>query len=379
MHEGLNFSDIFDDEIPYEQKPPEMLRPMEETDFPTQAKDLFAGLWESDLLTETHLQDLFHATGETNLLQILKDDALKLAFAGGTAADLSYNKGYQFFLSTMRQKYGNYARDIGGKSGYIKNHVVIHLDGNALTAAGFKVFPIDYWGQGPEYSEQEERVVANKDEITPLKKFVKDIHVYISPELKHQPTISGIHEISNLAPERGVKVYFYRPQDVQYFKSQRTEKAVMDVSKILAPAQLSQDDIRNKEWWEDHYKKYGKHEDNNYLHAFMRIYNHDYSQVDKSPDKSVMNWLLWYPHDAIFQLFCDAHNYKPKHIPIFRDIVAAIKKEGLKTFKELIELVMKREWERHKKQQELEDLKRIREYKVQVEEILRSVNETTIS
>src|ERR1039458_10292016 len=131
MDEGLSFSDIFDDDIPYEQKPPEMLTPMEEDDFPTQAKNLFAGLWESNLLTETHLQDLFHATGEANLLQILKEDSLKLAFAGGTSPDLSYNKGYQFFLSTMRQKYGNYARNIGKDTGFIKYNVIIHQIGRA--------------------------------------------------------------------------------------------------------------------------------------------------------------------------------------------------------------------------------------------------------
>lgn len=47
VKEGLSFSDYFDDSVPYEQKPPEMIRPMQEDDFPTQAKSLFAGLWES--------------------------------------------------------------------------------------------------------------------------------------------------------------------------------------------------------------------------------------------------------------------------------------------------------------------------------------------
>jgi hypothetical protein len=369
MDEGLSFSDIFDDDIPYEQKPPEMLTPMEEDDFPTQAKNLFAGLWESNLLTETHLQDLFHATGEANLLQILKEDSLKLAFAGGTVPDLSYNKGYPFFLSTMRQKYGNYARDIGKETGYIKYNVIIHLDGSALTAAGFKVFPIDYWSHGPEYSEQEERVVSNKDEITPLKKFIKDIHVYIPSDLKHQPTIERIHEISDLAPQRGISVYFYRPQDVQYFKAQRTEKAVTDVNKILAAAELSPEDLMWKKWGKE--SGHDRNEEKKtYLHSFMRIYNHDYSQVNKFPDKSVMNWLLWYPHDAYAQLFCEAHNYKPKHISIFRDIVAAIKKEGVKTFKDLITLVIEREIERYKKKDELKELKEIREYKNHINEIM---------
>jgi hypothetical protein len=125
MDEGLSFSDIFDDDIPYEQKPPEMLRPMEEQDWPIQAKNLFKGLRETDLLTETHLQDLFHATNEHNLLGMLEDDTVKLAFVGGTQSDEFYNRGYPFFLSTMRQKYGNYARDIGGKYVGNKYNVII--------------------------------------------------------------------------------------------------------------------------------------------------------------------------------------------------------------------------------------------------------------
>lgn len=56
---GLSFSDYFDDDIPYEQKPPEMLRPMEETDFPIQAKDLFAGLWEGNADSKIRFEDLF--------------------------------------------------------------------------------------------------------------------------------------------------------------------------------------------------------------------------------------------------------------------------------------------------------------------------------
>jgi hypothetical protein len=47
--EGLSFSDCYDDDIPNEVKPPQMLCPMEETDYPIQAKDLFKGLWEDIL------------------------------------------------------------------------------------------------------------------------------------------------------------------------------------------------------------------------------------------------------------------------------------------------------------------------------------------
>ena len=59
QREGLNFSDYFDDSVPYEVKPVPCVTPMQETeddfvgnsDIPTQSKDLFKGLWE-DIIKE---------------------------------------------------------------------------------------------------------------------------------------------------------------------------------------------------------------------------------------------------------------------------------------------------------------------------------------
>ena len=58
LREGLSFSDYFDDSVPYEVKPTFVTTPTVEEDntdkfighddFPTQAKDLFKGLWETE-------------------------------------------------------------------------------------------------------------------------------------------------------------------------------------------------------------------------------------------------------------------------------------------------------------------------------------------
>jgi len=50
VREGLSFSDYFDEKTPYEVKPPEMMRPMDEADWPIQARNLFSnGLHEEKL------------------------------------------------------------------------------------------------------------------------------------------------------------------------------------------------------------------------------------------------------------------------------------------------------------------------------------------
>ena len=48
MREGLSFSDYFSEEIPYESKPIYSLKPMQEQDYPIQAKNLFKGIWEDN-------------------------------------------------------------------------------------------------------------------------------------------------------------------------------------------------------------------------------------------------------------------------------------------------------------------------------------------
>lgn len=49
LDEGLSFSDYMDDSVPADVKPSYSLTPMQEKDYPTQAKDLFKGLWEDDM------------------------------------------------------------------------------------------------------------------------------------------------------------------------------------------------------------------------------------------------------------------------------------------------------------------------------------------
>lgn len=371
MHEGLNFSDIFDDDIPAEQKPPEMLRPMEEKNLPIQDSNLSKKLREVNLIAEVHLQDLFHATNEDALLKILESDSLKLTFVGGTTADEDINGGYPFFLSTMRQKYGNYARGFSGPYGDdIPGHykVIIHLDGESLKNNGFKHFPVNFWGSS-DRSEQEERIVSHKDEIRPLSRFIKDIHVYIQRESKSYPRsshfIDTLYKISALAPQRNIKVYFYPPGTQQYFKSHRYEKATTDVSTILPPPTWTKDELEHEEWLKRTYEdpKYLERHRPTYLEAFLRIYNGDYSrtEIHKSDDERVLRMLRWYHYDIYPALLANIHNYRKDHPAIFREVAKILKKEGLTRFRDLITLVIKRVEERDKEQQNLEEHERLLE------------------
>lgn len=374
IDEGLSFSDFFDDDISADVKPTYSLTPMEESDWPIQAKDLFGGLWEKDssikiksLLSETHLEDLYHATNDNKLLKILKSGAIKLAFAGGTQSDEELNRGYPFFLSTMRVKYGNYVRRSASDK-HISYDVIIHLDGRKLTSAGFKLFPVSYWGGSGENSEQEERVVSTKDEIRPLESFVKDIHVYVNnKEIKHSFTLENLHEINNIAQHSKIPIYFYPSGTEEYFRTQRTEKAVRNISDLLSQPNWTPDELEHKEWLR--VRGIGEPERESerarYLQSFLKIYKGEPLDLSKYPDKNIMSMLLYYKHDAYPALAAEVHNLKTYHPTIFREIVSIMKKEKVKTFKSLVNIVMdregKKEDERRSKEREEYEKRKLNE------------------
>jgi len=294
------------------------------------------------LLKEVHQEDLFHATQSDKLLKILKDDAIKLGFAGGTTADQQLNKGYHFFLSTMRVKYGNFA--LGSlPDPYVSYNVIIHLDGKKLTNAGFKVFPVDFWGMGPKNSEQEERIVSDKDEIKPLSNFVKDVHVYVDTSSNNPHSLERLHEINNFAKKSSFPIYFYLTGNERHFKSHRTDKAIRNLDTMLAQPKWSESDLDHKKWLaknnpEERIERYSKR-----LRIFLDIYYGKPVDTDTYPGNSVMKWLLYYPHDAHSQISTDIHNIKQDHPPIFREFVEIMKKEGFKTVKEFVDFMIKRE------------------------------------
>lgn len=303
------------------------------------------------LLLERHLEDLFHATQSDKLLRILKNDALKLAFVGGTEADQQLNKGYAFFLSTMRAKYGNFARGTLGDK-YISYPVVVHLNGQNLTAAGYKVFPVDFWQMGAEKSEQEERIASNKDEIRPLSKFVKAVHVYVDLEHKSPHYVERLHEISALAKTSSVPIYFYL--DRKYYRAQQTDKAIRTLDDALPQPEWTPDDLETKKWKADFDAKFDNTADKRYkkdterLRIFLDLYYGKEVDTDSYPGDHVRRWLLYYPHDAYTQIATDIHNLKGSHPPIFREFVAIMKKEGFKTVKDFITFMISREQEKEK-------------------------------
>ena len=298
------------------------------------------------LITETHLRNLFHVTHFSELNSILNDNAIKLTFVHGSKADFLLNKGYHFFLSTMRQKYGNYASGIGDNySKEVYRPVVINLNGHALVANGFKAFPIDYWCAGPNYSEQEERIVSNSDEITPLKKYVDSIHVYIGElEELNRIFITKLIKIDDMAHQLKIPIYFYQKKDREYFKQQRTERALTTVTNILDKHELTSDELESMNYYKKH-KIYDKR-----LHILIDFYNGVELDMSNKDNQDFIRLLTWYPKELIMRVKNIIHNEKRHHLEIFRELSAIMIKNGFKTIDDMVMSIYDKYLEKQEKE-----------------------------
>ena len=301
------------------------------------------------LITETHLRNLFHVTDYVSLSSILKDNAIKLTFVHGTRPDIEINKGFHFYLSTMRQKYGNYARNIGTvPQKQIRYPVVINLNGHALVANGFKVFSVDYWGLGPNYSEQEERVGSNGDEITPLKKYVDSIHVYIDEEVYTKNSSKSIYvtnllELDELAHGLSIPIYFYKSEDKEYFRQQRIERAKTTIQDMFIHPELTPDELKDKDSLHRMLNSFNlKSVDTGYLRYLIDYYNGIKLNKNDETVRRFMYQLRFHPYTLVDVISSDIHTANMSHPKIFRELAAIMTKDKLETIDDLINILHKR-------------------------------------
>lgn len=301
-----------------------------------------------DLLLEKHLQNLYHATDIFKVLQMLKDDAVKLTFQEG--ADEMGKKS--FYLSTMRSKFGHYADMYHGKGseesgGYFKDKIpanpskrtpmydaIVNLNGSAVGSVA-KVKSVEYWG--PEFrkeksfrEEQEERIFSNKSEFSPLKNYVDEIHIFIKPEPNKyfQKTFLSIPK---LAEERGVPVYFYT--EPKYYMGQVKSKAIKeeDLERIVGIPHFEKDEERE-------YPPSSRPKKE--IQALIDIYKENKSDTDEY--KHAVELLKYYHYDAYPSIEADIHNAKYKHLKEFEELGRIMRKENSYSVKDFVDLLIKK-------------------------------------
>lgn len=125
-----------------------------------------------NILTEGLTDVLWHKTGITNVIRILKSDRFRLSTSLGTSADQYGTKA--FFFSTARSPQSSYFR-------MSDSSAVLKLDGRKL-GYNYKGFPVGYWsgmGSPADTDEMEDRIVHTKPFIPKATSYITEIRVML--------------------------------------------------------------------------------------------------------------------------------------------------------------------------------------------------------
>jgi hypothetical protein len=176
---------------------------------------------------------LFHTTELSRLRDILKTNTLRFTYADATHTESSISKGFPFYLSTSREKFGGYAR-------HQYNKCELVLNGQKLERTGkIKFTSADYWAGSSQKSpapdaETEERLLSHDQVLRDASNYIDEIHVYIHSEIESFTFIfvSMIKSIIQLAIERSIPIFFYvriaMKSAFDLYKMQKSDRA-MDV------------------------------------------------------------------------------------------------------------------------------------------------------
>jgi hypothetical protein len=293
------------------------------------------------LLTEA-LADLYHSTSIDSLRKILSGNEIKLTFAGHSEDEMKHQRNQLFFLSTSRMKFGNYARGSGsgntrGGEFEKKVNVVVHLDGHKLEH-NHKIHHVNYYGidDGPD-SEQEDRVVSNRDSIPQASRYIKGIHIYLPENMNRvsRDNELNIHEVDKLAKKLSIPIYFY--DSIGAFMQQRTSKAKEFVDQDQVPIP-DDDELKRKDPTQG-----GRITQSYYGEELINIWR-ERSPKSQTIHRAVYNYLTqpFISGDLQRKIKHELGDWKTKHPPYMRELANAMRKANVKHVDDFIAMVKKK-------------------------------------
>jgi len=268
----------------------------------------------------------YHATYAHSALEILKTNRLKLTSSIGTPTDnnLRGGKAPPYYLSLTRSKVGNYHVD--WPSG-----IIIVLDRNTLRNNNI-VRPVDYWG--PEVkqmgkSEMEERLFSDKPYLENAIKYIKEFHVLAKPNDNfNKRSGPDYRKLFIAAKKNKIPIYFYDDRDA--WKLQNRYKSVKIPADFVKPQKRTPRITRPQ-------RKYLK----TYVELYYKSKTDDLSDAAKTLSYNIRRYSL--DRNAVF--LADLHNSKSKPELGISAIVRIMKKEGLSTPIEFLDMLTNK-WEK---------------------------------
>lgn len=241
------------------------------------------------ILSESHLEFLYHGLGWDALYNILKENTIKLGFSQSANA---INNEYPFYLSASRNNKTKYT-----------THCTLVLDGRKI-GNNNKIKSYDYWGSSfhsvPGYrdEEMEERIFSNDPTLYPANKYISSIHVMVYKDAPH--SFKYYLESDRLAKELDIPIYFYTNE--QAYKQLRTSYASDSFENVIQTNALDMDDKTIHDRREYRAK---------YYQTMVDIYNNKIDE--KSPDlheveKDIDRYLPYHEDDMITNIMDDLRN-----------------------------------------------------------------------
>jgi hypothetical protein len=160
----------------------------------------------SEIITEGLSAIVYHYTSVASALKILQTGQFGLTATTGSHEHEHAPKGYNFYLSTTRSRWGGYHTNVKPSEG-----VLFVLDGTWYNRH-YRAGPIDYWGdRDPKYSrdrrhEAEDRIFSKEPHISIGG--VKEIHVLFTAE-GYDASKPRVRQLLLLAKNQDKPVYFY--------------------------------------------------------------------------------------------------------------------------------------------------------------------------
>lgn len=206
-------------------------------------------------------QKVYHATPLNALYSILKNDTLELVPNIANVEKSLGGKEKYYYLSTMRNKSGKYFLGSDKIAKLARVETYLELDYDYLKSR-MKSLPVDYWGSGRKYSEEEERFWSNDSELKNISKFIKSIHVLIRKETDEfkGSDMKKLQQLKFMANTRKIPIFFYDSPENYVVGKKSVElegdedgyvslskpglKDVLPIVKLMNDAKLSGEDAK---------------------------------------------------------------------------------------------------------------------------------------
>jgi hypothetical protein len=167
---------------------------------------------DAEVLDEGASSVLYHYTSPAPALRILKSSEFELTSSVGSQVEAKIApKGYPYYLSTTRNKLGDYHARIPG------SHAVMFVLNGTKLSHNYKVKPVDYWegmwqrdNANQRTREAEDRVFSKTPTI-PTAGIIKEIHQLVTDQDEFRSPV--IRQLAILAKTQGIPIYFYADKE----------------------------------------------------------------------------------------------------------------------------------------------------------------------